>query len=248
MIFNIVRKELKSMFASPMGWIILAIFTALFGSLYLNGVNGYFEVMSGAVRPAERVGVTQFVGQTVYGWAFLVVLFAVPMLSMRLISEERRSQTLPFLFSAPLSLTEIVLGKFIGLVTFLSILILYIAIMLSTLNIWSDIDFGFIVANSLGLFLLIASASAVGLYFSSLTSQPVAAAVMTFITLIALIFMDRIFAGDPTNTISQLSLMKHFQAFSTGLIDSADVAYFMLVIIMFLVLTIRRLDAERLRG
>jgi ABC-2 type transport system permease protein len=248
MIFNIVRKELKSMFASPMGWIILAIFTALFGSLYLNGVNGYFEVMSGAVRPAERVGVTQFVGQTVYGWAFLVVLFAVPLLSMRLISEERRSQTLPFLFSAPLSLTEIVLGKFIGLVAFLSILILYIALMLCTLNIWSDIDFGFIVANSLGLFLLIAGASAVGLYFSSLTSQPVAAAVMTFITLIALIFMDRIFAGDPTNTISQLSLMRHFQAFSTGLIDSADVAYFLLVIIMFLVLTIRRLDAERLRG
>ena len=248
MIFNIVRKELKSMFASPMGWIILAIFTALFGSLYLNGVNGYFEVMSGAVRPAERVGVTQFVGQTVYGWAFLVVLFAVPLLSMRLISEERRSQTLPFLFSAPLSLTEIVLGKFIGLVAFLSILIAYIALMLCTLNIWSDIDFGFIVANSLGLFLLIASASAVGLYFSSLTSQPVAAAVMTFITLIALIFMDRIFAGDPTNTISQLSLMKHFQAFSTGLIDSADVSYFLLVIITFLVLTIRRLDAERLRG
>ena len=248
MIFNIVRKELKSMFASPMGWIILAIFTALFGSLYLNGVNGYFEVMSGAVRPAERVGVTQFVGQTVYGWAFLVVLFAVPLLSMRLISEERRSQTLPFLFSAPLSLTEIVLGKFIGLVAFLSILIAYIAVMLFTLNIWSDIDFGFIAANSLGLFLLIASASAVGLYFSSLTSQPVAAAVMTFITLIALIFMDRIFAGDPTNTISQLSLMKHFQAFSTGLIDSADVTYFLLVIITFLVLTIRRLDAERLRG
>ncbi len=248
MIFNIVRKELKSMFASPMGWIILAIFTALFGSLYLNGVNGYFEVMSGAVRPAERVGVTQFVGQTVYGWAFLVVLFAVPLLSMRLISEERRSQTLPFLFSAPLSLTEIVLGKFIGLVAFLSILIAYIALMLCTLNIWSDVDFGFIAANSLGLFLLIASASAVGLYFSSLTSQPVAAAVMTFITLIALIFMDRIFAGDPTNTISQLSLMKHFQAFSTGLIDSADVTYFLLVIITFLVLTIRRLDAERLRG
>ena len=96
--------------------------------------------------------------------------------------------------------------------------------------------------------MLIASASAVGLYFSSLTSQPVAAAVMTFITLIALIFMDRIFAGDPTNTISQLSLMKHFQAFSTGLIDSADVVYFLLVIITFLVLTIRRLDAERLRG
>ena len=248
MIFNIVRKELKSVFASPMGWIVLTIFTFLFGSLYLTGVNNYFEVMSGAVRPAERMGVTQSVAQIVYGWAFLIVLVAVPLLSMRLISEERRSQTLPFLFSAPLSLTEIVLGKFFGLVIFLSILILYIAFMLSTLNIWSDVDFGFIIANSLGLFLLVAGSSAVGLYFSSLTSQPVAAAVMSFVTLIALIFMDRIFVADPSNPLAQFSLMRHFQSFSTGLIDTADIAYFVLFTITFLTLTIRRLDADRLRG
>ena len=248
MIFNIVRKELKSVFASPMGWIVLTIFTFLFGSLYLTGVNNYFEVMSGAVRPAERMGVTQSVGQIVYGWAFLIVLVAVPLLSMRLISEERRSQTLPFLFSAPLSLTEIVLGKFFGLVIFLSILILYIAFMLSTLNIWSDVDFGFIIANSLGLFLLVAGSSAVGLYFSSLTAQPVAAAVMSFVTLIALIFMDRIFVADPSNPLAQFSLMRHFQSFSTGLIDTADIAYFVLFTITFLTLTIRRLDADRLRG
>ena len=248
MIFNIVRKELKSVFASPMGWIVLTIFTFLFGSLYLTGVNNYFEVMSGAIRPAERMGVTQSVGQIVYGWAFLIVLVAVPLLSMRLISEERRSQTLPFLFSAPLSLTEIVLGKFFGLVIFLSILILYIAFMLSTLNIWSDVDFGFIIANSLGLFLLVAGSSAVGLYFSSLTSQPVAAAVMSFVTLIALIFMDRIFVADPSNPLAQFSLMRHFQSFSTGLIDTADIAYFVLFTITFLTLTIRRLDADRLRG
>ena len=248
MIFNIVRKELKSVFASPMGWIVLTIFTFLFGSLYLTGVNNYFEVMSGAVRPAERMGVTQSVGQIVYGWAFLIVLVAVPLLSMRLISEERRSQTLPFLFSAPLSLTEIVLGKFFGLVIFLSILILYVAFMLSTLNIWSDVDFGFIIANSLGLFLLVAGSSAVGLYFSSLTAQPVAAAVMSFVTLIALIFMDRIFVADPSNPLAQFSLMRHFQSFSTGLIDTADIAYFVLFTITFLTLTIRRLDADRLRG
>ena len=248
MIFNIVRKELKSVFASPMGWIVLTIFTFLFGSLYLTGVNNYFEVMSGAVRPAERMGVTQSVGQIVYGWAFLIVLVAVPLLSMRLISEERRSQTLPFLFSAPLSLTEIVLGKFFGLVIFLSILILYVALMLSTLNIWSDVDFGFIIANSLGLFLLVAGSSAVGLYFSSLTAQPVAAAVMSFVTLIALIFMDRIFVADPSNPLAQFSLMRHFQSFSTGLIDTADIAYFVLFTITFLTLTIRRLDADRLRG
>jgi ABC-2 type transport system permease protein len=248
MVISIARKELKSMFASPMGWIILALLMFAFGTYYLNGVNNYFEVMSGAIRPAERYGVTQFVGQTVYGVASFIMLFAVPLLSMRLISEERRSQTMPFLFSAPLSLTEIVVGKFLGLVLFLAILVLYIAVMLSTLNIWSDIDFGYVIANSVGLLLLVASFSALGLYFSSLTSQPIVAGILSFIALFVLMILDRFFAGDPTNIMSHLSLMKHFQSFAGGLIDTADIAYFALFIITFLTLTIRRLDADRLRG
>lgn len=248
MVFSIARKELKSMFASPMGWIILALLMFAFGTYYLNGVNNYFEVMSGAIRPAERYGVTQFVGQNVYGVASFIMLFAVPLLSMRLISEERRSQTMPFLFSAPLSLTEIIVGKFLGLVLFLGILVVYIALMLSTLNIWSDIDFGYIIANSVGLFLLVASFSALGLYFSSLTSQPIVAGILSFIALFVLMILDRFFSGDPTSIMSQLSLMKHFQSFAGGLIDTADVAYFALFILTFLTLTIRRLDADRLRG
>jgi ABC-2 type transport system permease protein len=248
MIISIARKEIKSMFASPMGWIILALLMFAFGTYYLNGVNNYFEVMSGAIRPAERTGVTQFVGQTVYGLASFIMLFAVPLLSMRLISEERRSQTMPFLFSAPLTITEIVVGKFLGLVFFLTILIVYIAAMLSTLNIWSDIDFGYIIANSVGLLLMASSFSALGLYFSSLTSQPIVAGILSFIALFVLMILDRFFAGDPTSIMSQLSLMKHFQSFAGGLIDTADIAYFVLFIITFLTLTIRRLDADRLRG
>lgn len=236
------------MFASPMGWIILALLMFAFGTYYLNGVNNYFEVMSGSIRPVERYGVTQFVGQTVYGVASFIMLFAVPLLSMRLISEERRSQTMPFLLSAPLSITEIVVGKFLGLVTFLSILIVYIALMLSTLNIWSDIDFGYILANSLGLLLMVAAFAALGLYFSSLTSQPIVAGILSFIALFVLMILDRFFAGDPTSAMSQFSLMKHFQSFAGGLIDTADIAYFILFIITFLTLTIRRLDADRLRG
>jgi ABC-2 type transport system permease protein len=204
--------------------------------------------MSGSIRPAERTGVTQFVGQTVYGLASFIMLFAVPLLSMRLISEERRSQTMPFLFSAPLSITEIVVGKFLGLVFFLTILIVYIALMLSTLNIWSDIDFGYIIANSVGLLLLASSFSALGLYFSSLTSQPIVAGILSFIALFVLMILDRFFAGDPTSMMSQLSLMKHFQSFAGGLIDTADIVYFALFIITFITLTIRRLDADRLRG
>ncbi len=248
MIINVARKELKSMFSSPMGWVILSLLMFAFGTYYLNGVNDYFAVMSGAMRPAERTGVTQFVGQTVYGFASFIVLFAVPLLSMRLISEERRNQTLPFLFSAPISLTEIVVGKFLGLVLFLSILIVYIGLMLSTLNIWADIDFGYILANSLGMLLMVASFSALGLYFSSMTQQPVVAAILTFIALFALMFLDRFFAGDPSNTLASLSLTRHFQSFASGLIDTADIIYFVLFIATFLTLTVRRLDADRLRG
>jgi ABC-2 type transport system permease protein len=248
MIINVARKELKSLFSSPMGWIILALLMLAFGSFYLQGVNNYFEVMSGSIRPAERVGVTIFVGQTVYGIASFLMLFAVPLLSMRLISEERRSQTLPFLFSAPISLTEIVVGKFLGLIIFLSILVGYILLMLSTLNIWSDIDFGYLLSNSLGLILLAASFSALGIYFSSLTSQPIIAAILSFIALFALMGLDKFFGSQPNHWFGYISLMKHFQSFSRGVIDSKDIIYFILFITTFLVLTVRRLDADRLRG
>jgi len=248
MILKVARKELKSVFASPMGWVILALLQFGFGTYFLNGVNEYFEVMSGAIRPAERTGVTMFIGQSVFGLASFVMLFSVPLLSMRLISEERRSNTLTFLFSAPLSLTEIVLGKFIGLVSFLSILVLMIGVMLCTLNAWADVDFGYLFANVLGLWLLVASFSAMGLYFSSLTAQPVVAAIITFIALFGLLIVDRFLTGDETSVVNYLSLMHHFQPFARGLIDTADIIYFLLFIITFLTLTVRRLDADRLRG
>ena len=204
--------------------------------------------MSGSIRPAERVGVTIFVGQTVYGIASFLMLFAVPLLSMGLISGERKSQTLPFLFSAPISLAEIVVGKFLGLIIFLSILVAYILLMLSTLNIWADIDFGYLLSNSLGLILLAASFSALGIYFSSLTSQPIVAAILSFIALFALMGLDKFFGSQPNHWFGYISLMKHFQSFSRGIIDSKDIIYFILFITTFLVLTIRRLDSDRLRG
>lgn len=248
MILNIARKEIKSLFASPMGWVILALLQFVFGTFFLIGIDQYFQTMSGMMRPEERVGVTEFVGRNVFGIASFVMLFAVPLLSMRLISEERRQQTLSFLFSAPLSLTEIVLGKFFGLVAFLTIVIAFLAAMISSLHLWSDIDFGFIGSNVLGLWLLVASFSALGLYVSSLTQQPVVAGIITFVALFALLILDHFFAGDPNSPFAYLSLMRHFEPFSRGLLDTRDFAYFLLFIITFLTLTVRRLDADRLRG
>ena len=216
--------------------------------LFFLGVDQYFQAMSGIMRPEERMGVTEYVGTKVFPIASFIMLFAVPLLSMRLVSEERRNQTLTFLFSAPVSLLEIVLGKFLGLVTFLSVLILFIAGMMFSLNFWAEIDFGYILANLFGLWLLVASFSALGLYVSSLTQQPVVAAIITFVALFALILLDLFLANDPTSIFTHFALMRHFEPFSRGLLDTKDAAYFILFTITFLTLTVRRLDADRLRG
>lgn len=248
MTFTLAGKELRSFFSSPMGWVILALLMFVFGTFFTNGMSGYFEEMSGMVRQELRLGVTEFVGKKVFSIASFVMLFGVPLLSMRLISEERKQQTLPFLFSAPLSITEIVLGKFLGLVGFLTIPILFIVAMMVCLNLWSDIDYGFIVANAAGLWLLVASFCALGLFMSSLTNQPIVAGIITFVALFALMILDYYFGGDPNGVLNYLSLMRHFVPFSRGLIDTADLTYFVLFILTFLTLTVRRLDADRLRG
>lgn len=248
MIFTVVRKELKSLFATPMGWVILALLIGMFGYFFSDGINKYFEVMSGSLRPEERQGITAFIGQNVFGAASFFLLFAVPLLTMRTISEERRQQTLTFLNTAPLSLTEIVIGKFIGLMSFLMILVGIVFVMMSCLNAWSDIDFGYIFANLLGLILLVGAFSALGIYVSSLTQQPVVAAIITFVVLSALLFFDSRLVNDPNSVMAYLSLMRHFQPFSRGLIDTSDIVFFLLFVATFLTLTVRRLDADRLRG
>ncbi|HEY8084346.1 MAG TPA: ABC transporter permease subunit [Methylophilaceae bacterium] len=249
MIFTVAGKELRAMFSSPMGWVILALLQAVFAHFgFFAGIDQYFNIMSGAMRPEQRMGVTEFVGSNIFNMASFVMLVAVPLLSMRLISEERKNQTLTFLFSAPLTLTEIVLGKFIGLVGFLTIVIAFLAAMISSLNLWTDMDFGYIAANVIGLWFLVASFAALGVFVSSLTQQPIIAAIISFIALFALLAFDQYLASDPNSFFNHVSLMRHFEPFSRGLLDTRDFSYFILFIFTFLTLTVRRLDADRLRG
>lgn len=247
MIINVIRKELMSMFASPMGWVILSLLMLVLGFFYLNGIDSYFAEMSGSIRPAERVGATQAIGQKLFSTTVVLLLFAVSLLSMRLISEERRNLTLPFLFSAPISIVDIVLGKFLGMVIFLSSLVVYIVIMLFSLMPWVEVDIGYIWANAFGLMLMIGAFSSAGLYFSSLTKQPVVAAVICFLALLALLLLDWIFSGS-IGIWSNLSITARYNSFASGLIDTGDIAYFVLFMVTFVTLTIRRLDADRLRG
>jgi ABC-2 type transport system permease protein len=179
------------------------------------------------------------------------MLLVTPLLTMRLVSEERRANTLPLLFSAPVSLTEIVLGKYLGILAFLGVMVALLALMPVSLLFIGSLDLGLLAAVLLGLVLMLGAFAAAGLYMSTITAQPTVAAVASFGLLLMLWVID--WAGRAvsdtaeTSVFGYLSLQRHYQALLRGVFDTSDIIYFALFILVFLVLSIRRLDADRLQ-
>ncbi len=247
MVFTLAAKELKSLFAAPLAWLILAIVQLLLAWIFLSRLDTFLLLQPQLVQLTRPPGVTEMVLAPLFGSAAVLIMMAVPLLSMRLIAEERRNQTMPLLLSAPLSMTEIVIGKFVGLMLFLAALIGLSALMAFSLYAGTAPDLGLLAGNLLGLLLLSACYAALGLYVSCLTSYPVLAAVGTLGALLGFWVID-VAAGTPESLLNWFSLLKHFESFNRGLIDSADLAFLLLFTLFFLALAIRRLDADRLRG
>lgn len=247
MIFTLARKELKTLFASPLAWVVLAVMQLIFAWVFLFQLDQYLENLPRLQQLANPPGVTEVVIAMLFGFATIVLLMAVPLMSMRLFSEEQRNQTLTLLLSAPVSTTEIVLGKFVGLMAFLLVALLLLVAMAASLALGGPLDWGLIAANALGLTLLLAAFSALGLFISSLTQHGVVAAFGTFGALM-LLWIVNASATDPEALLNYLSLMRHFDTFNRGLVDTRDVAYLLVFSIVFLMLTAHRLDAKRLHG
>jgi ABC-2 type transport system permease protein len=193
-------------------------------------------------------GVSDIVVAPLLGDAAVVLLLITPLVTMRTLSEERRSRTLTLLLSAPVSMTEIILGKYLGVLAFLLILIGMLALMPLSLLAGTDLDLGKLAAGLLGLILVVAAFAAIGLFMSSLTEQPTVAAVTTFGLLLLLWILD--WAGnsslDSSNLLGYLSMLRHYEPLLKGLFTSTDVSYYLLVTTLFLGFSIRRLDATRL--
>jgi ABC-2 type transport system permease protein len=167
---------------------------------------------------------------------------------MRLFSEERRSETLTLLMSAPVTVTELVLGKFLGMVTFFTCLLLLITLLPLSLLLGTSIDPGQLACGLIGLFLLMCSISAIGLFMSTLSRQPPVAAASTFgvIFLLWIIHIAGATGNERVSAVfSYLSLLRHFNNLLSGMFSSVDVIYYLLVIITFILLGIWRLDALR---
>lgn len=247
MIRAIVMKEWRLLFASPLAWVVLAFLQLVFAWMFLARLDVFIEAQPQIAATPSAPGATQVVASPVFATATVILLMVVPLLSMRLVAEERRSHTLPFLMSAPVSITQIVLGKYLALLGVLALAVGLIVAMALSLRLGGRLDFGLLAANALGLLLVAATFAAVGLYLSCLTAQPLVAAVGTYALLLAL-WLINISATDPASLLNALSLIQHFDSFSKGTLAVKDLGYYLVLIALFLLLSIRRLDADRLRA
>lgn len=250
MALTIARKELRALFLSPLAWVILGVVQLLLGYLFLLQLDQYLVIQPRLAAMEGAPGVTDMVVAPLFGNAAVILLLVVPLVTMRLISEERRNGTLDLLASAPITPLQIVLGKYLGILVFLGVMLAITALMPLSLLAGGWLDFGKLAGGLLGIGLLVAAFAAAGLFMSSLTAQPVVAAVASFGLLLLLWIIDWAARGQaaPDGVLTYLSLMGHYESLVRGLFRSTDVIYYVLFIGMFLALTVRKLESERLSG
>lgn len=247
MIRLIAAKELRILFASPLAWAVLAFLQIVSALAFLSRLQAYLDMQMQFAGDPNSPGATETIITPVFGTAAILMLMVVPLLSMRLVAEERRNATLTFLISAPVSITQIVLGKMLALVVFLAVPILLILLMGLALLAGGSIDWGLMGVNALGLLLLCATFAAIGLYLSCLTAHPVVAAVGTYAVLLVLWLINAVTA-DPDSLLQQVSIVKHFESFARGVVSLHDAAYYVVMTVLFAGLAVRRLDGDRIRA
>ena len=247
MILTIALRELRSMFLSPLAWTVLALTQLIIAWSFFTQIDFFFSIQAQLATLPNAPGVTDLVVMPTFETASVILLMVAPLLTMRLISEERRNGSITLLLSSPVSMTEIVLGKFVGIVIFMLLFIFMVSLMPLSLLTGTQLDMGKFAAGVLALVLLLSAFSSAGLYLSSLTENPVVAAMSTF-GLLLLLWIVANNSGDNTAALTQISLLGHFAPMLRGIIDTADVVYFVLFIATFLILTIRHMDARRLQG
>lgn len=245
----IAARDLRALFRSPLAWLLLAGASFVIAWVFLWFLQSFLSAAPHLPVGTRNPGVTALVATPTLLWAALVLVVLTPLLAMRLFAEERRNGTLGLLRSAPVSISAIVLGKFLALLAFLWLVVAITAAMPLSLALGTHLDFGRLSAGLLGLAILAAAFGAVSLFISSLTRQPILAAFTSFAAIL-LLWIVNLAATAPgsVSAFSWLAFQPHLNSLLRGLVDTTDVAYFLILTALFLGLCIWRLDAERLSG
>jgi ABC-2 type transport system permease protein len=251
-ILAIAGKELRSYFASPMAYIIIGLFALLFGWFF-------YVYLSVFVQQSQRmmmmgggnVNVNEQMIRGVLQNAAVIILFVMPMITMRTYSEEKRSGTIELLLTSPVTDLEIILGKFLGAMALFAAMLFVTMIDIAILFRLGNPEWRPVVAGYLGLFLMGGCFIAVGLLISSLTKNQIVAAFITFAVFLMLWVINWMAdSSGPTGRaiLSFLSITDHFDDFTKGIIDTKHVVYYLSFITFGLFLTAKSVDSERWRG
>ena len=234
----ILKKEINSFFASPIGYLVIAIFLVLNG-LFLWLFKGEYNILD-------------------YGFSDLspffllapwVLIFLIPAVTMRSFSDEKKQGTLELLLTKPITLLNIILGKYFGALALILIALLptlfYVYTVYQLGNPVGNLDLGSILGSYFGLLFIVASYTAIGIFASSLTdNQIVAFIIAIFICLLFYIGFEGIADLTSSNLIEQLGMDIHYKSMSRGVLDTRDIIYFLSVTLFFLMLTKLNLNKE----
>ncbi len=246
----IASRELRSLFLSPLAWVLLAVMQLLIAWLFLTQLEQFMQLQPRLAGIEGAPGVTDLVVAPLLDSAALIIMLLIPMLSMRLLSEEYRSNTFTLLLSSPVSLTQIIFGKYLALLGIIACMLLLTALMPLSLLLGTEIDLGKLASGLLGLGLNLATFGAIGLFLSSLTSRPAVAATATYGLLLFLWVLNLAAgSGESGSTLfAWLSPVTHVRTFLSGLVQSSDLLYFLLLIAASLLLSVHRLESRRTLG
>ena len=250
----ILKKEMRLYFASPVAYVVFTFFLLISGWFFSQIFLFYSDAsMRAFMQPqmGQNLSITDNVMRPLFTNMSVVLLFFIPMLTMRLFAEEKKSGTIELLLSYPVRDGEVLLGKYVAALILFGILLgltlLYPAIVAG----FTRVEWGPILTGYLGLLLTGATFLAVGVLVSSLTENQIVAGFGTFGILLALWIIGwgaEWASGNLRVVLQYLSIPEHIDGFGRGLVDSKDLVYFASAIAVPLFLTLRSLESKRWRG
>ena len=232
----ITWKELRTYFASPVAYIIAAVFLSLTGVLFVGSISGTFPeaTIRGYLEPT----------------ALFVVPVLAPILSMRLLAEEQKLGTLELLLTAPVRDYQVVIGKWLASYIIFAGTVALTLYYVLVLTWFGDPDPGPVLSGYMGYLLYIGVALAVGILASSLSANQIVSAVLGFGIILVLILLEQaagLVGGFVSTFLDEIAILAHFSDFSRGIIDTWNVVYYLTLMGVFLFFTIRSLESRRWR-
>jgi ABC-2 type transport system permease protein len=251
-VVTIARKELQGYFASPIAYVVIGFFALLFGYFFYTFLY-FFERQS--MQMAPGMGTPLNVNQALIGPAFMnvsvIVLFVMPMITMRTYAEEKRSGTMELLLTSPLTDLQIILGKFFGALALYALMLAVTLIHIAVLFLYGSPEWKPVATGYLGLLLMGSCFISAGLFISSLTKNQIVAGMVSFAVFLMLWvinWLGQSFGPTGQAIVTHLSITDHLDDFARGIIDTKHLVYYLSFIVFGLFLTAKSVDSERWRG